>query len=327
MNRPIYAGEKARLLRRKLGFTQRQMAESLEISVSYLSQIESDDRPMTDAVLVALSRAFPGDWAEFSHPADQGLLAQSLEAGADVSVPGAPLQEIAVQRAIERHRPVVERLVSTYSALQRTQEQLRIVNELIDRSEQRAILPWEEARDWFHSRGNHIDSLDRASESIASSLVDDLPPSLECFEKRLYSFHGVTVEYIDMNELNLFRSFDNETRTLSIERSLPRESQKFSLAHELARLEMGEIIKREVQNAAFKTSETQKLLEIGLANYAAGSLIMPYSLFRKIAHSLRHDVDALKNYFHVSFEQACHRLSTLQRSGALGIPFFFCRVD
>jgi predicted transcriptional regulator len=29
----------------------------------------------------------------------------------------------------------------------------------------------------------------------------------------------------------------------------------------------------------------------------------------------------------VSFEQACHRLSTLQRPGARGLPVFFCRVD
>jgi predicted transcriptional regulator len=31
--------------------------------------------------------------------------------------------------------------------------------------------------------------------------------------------------------------------------------------------------------------------------------------------------------FGVSFEQACHRLSTLQRPGCAGVPFFFCRVD
>jgi predicted transcriptional regulator len=29
----------------------------------------------------------------------------------------------------------------------------------------------------------------------------------------------------------------------------------------------------------------------------------------------------------VSFEQACHRATTLQRSGAQGVPFFFLRID
>jgi predicted transcriptional regulator len=38
-------------------------------------------------------------------------------------------------------------------------------------------------------------------------------------------------------------------------------------------------------------------------------------------------MEALAARFGVSFEQACHRLSTLQRQGARGVPFFFLRVD
>ena len=38
-------------------------------------------------------------------------------------------------------------------------------------------------------------------------------------------------------------------------------------------------------------------------------------------------MEALAARFGVSFEQACHRLSTLQRPGARGVPFFFVRVD
>src|SRR5438876_156123 len=43
--------------------------------------------------------------------------------------------------------------------------------------------------------------------------------------------------------------------------------------------------------------------------------------------ALRHDVEAMAARFGVSYEQACHRLSTLQRPGARGVPFFFVRVD
>ena len=49
--------------------------------------------------------------------------------------------------------------------------------------------------------------------------------------------------------------------------------------------------------------------------------------FRAAAHATRHDIDRLRQRFGVSFEQACHRLSTLQRPGASGIPLFFLRVD
>src|SRR3546814_6021841 len=40
-----------------------------------------------------------------------------------------------------------------------------------------------------------------------------------------------------------------------------------------------------------------------------------------------YDVERLAQRFGVSFEQVCHRLSTLQRPGARGVPFFFVRVD
>ena len=69
------------------------------------------------------------------------------------------------------------------------------------------------------------------------------------------------------------------------------------------------------------------LIRIGLLNYIAGALLMPYAPFLDAARALRHDMEALAARFGVSFEQACHRLSTLQRPGARGVPFFFVRVD
>lgn len=69
------------------------------------------------------------------------------------------------------------------------------------------------------------------------------------------------------------------------------------------------------------------LIRVGLLNYVAGALLMPYAAFLAAAHALRHDVEALASRFGVSFEQACHRLSTLQRPDARGVPFFFVRVD
>ncbi len=69
------------------------------------------------------------------------------------------------------------------------------------------------------------------------------------------------------------------------------------------------------------------LIRIGLLNYVAGAILMPYAASLATAHALRHDMEAIATRFGVSFEQACHRLSTLQRAGARGVPFFFVRVD
>ena len=54
---------------------------------------------------------------------------------------------------------------------------------------------------------------------------------------------------------------------------------------------------------------------------------MPYETFRSAAEELRYDIELLASRFGASFEQAAHRLTTLQRSGAEGIGFFFLRVD
>jgi hypothetical protein len=75
------------------------------------------------------------------------------------------------------------------------------------------------------------------------------------------------------------------------------------------------------------TPDAAALIRVGLLNYAAAALLMPYAPFLAAAAELRHDVDALAARFGVSFEQACQRLATLQRDGARGVPFFFLSVD
>ena len=64
-----------------------------------------------------------------------------------------------------------------------------------------------------------------------------------------------------------------------------------------------------------------------MANYFAGAVQMPYTRFAEAAARSRHDLERLSILFGASIEQVAHRLSTLQRPGAKGIPFFFVRVD
>ncbi len=80
-------------------------------------------------------------------------------------------------------------------------------------------------------------------------------------------------------------------------------------------------------SAGFRTEEAYEICRIGLQNYFAGALILPYQPFSKAARDLRHDVELLAARFGASLEQVCHRLSTLQRPGQKGIPIFFARID
>jgi predicted transcriptional regulator len=99
------------------------------------------------------------------------------------------------------------------------------------------------------------------------------------------------------------------------------------MAFQVALLETREAVEKLVKAAAPSSRDAAELLRIGLLNYVAGAILMPYEAFLRAAAEVRYDADALAARFGVSYEQACHRLSTLQRRGARGVPFFFLRVD
>lgn len=328
-SRRIFAGVQVKALRRRLRLNQAAMARTVGISISYLSQIESDDRPMTEAVLIAFARAFPDDWSDLSPDDNASLLVDALAAVSDITIPGPAISEAEIYRALRRQPQFARRLVATYTAYRHSQEQMRSLNDALDRKGAGgATLPWEEVRDWYHAEGNYFDRLDREAERTAATL--DFAPGkwALALETALRERLGITVRYRSGTaaHADLWR-FDRSMRTLEINPKIAPESQLFLMAHQLVRLEMAKTIEEEVTAAQFQSPETRKLLSVGLSNYAAGALLMPYSSFRLAAREMRHDVDALRHAFGVSFEQVCHRLSTLQRPGAAGIPVFFCRVD
>lgn len=313
----LFAGARARALRGRLGLSQSAMAARVGLSVSYLSQLESDDRPMTDAVLAAFARAFPDDWAEIGPDDHAALVARAAAAAQDPTVPGS-LAEEALLRGVARQPLLAERLVAVHEAYRRSQDQLRSLDDALERGSGGGVpFPWDEVREWFHDAGNYVDAIDRAAEQLAAEI------GVAEIEARLAA-HGVSLVPAAGAEL---RSFDPATRRLAVDRSLPPESRLFQIAHQLMRLELAGTIADIAGNAGLHSPESVQLLSVGLANYAAGAFLMPYAAFRAEARRLRHDIDALRQVFGVSFEQACHRLSTLQRPGASGIPFYFCRVD
>jgi XRE family transcriptional regulator, fatty acid utilization regulator len=317
--RRIFAGHLVRELRARLGLSQAAMAGRLRISISYLSQIENGDRPITPAVLAALGEAFPADWAAIDPEEETSLLIDAVEASADPSVPEAKLGAETVGRGVKQQPLLARRMVALHNAFRRSQDQLRVLDDRFEAGAgEAARLPWEEVRDWFHTERNYVDAIDREAERIAGEL-GDAPRALEA---RLAGLHGVAVS----DEGTLLRAYDPARRTLHVDPSQPPETRLFSIAHQLARLEFADLIE-EIAGRNVSSDAARELLSAGLANYAAGALVMPYGRFRAAARELRHDIDRLRQRFGTSFEQTCHRLSTLQRPGALGIPFFFCRVD
>ena len=295
------------------------MARRVGISVSYLSQIETDERPLTSAVALAFTRAFPHDWSEVEEDEAARLRAAIAEAMDDPLSPD-PLDDAALARAVEQQPALARRYVALHAAWRQADEQLKILDDAVDSGVAAGTrLPWEEVRDWFHHAGNYVDAIDTAAETLAARTGGD--PA-----RRLAAGHDVRIALAEGDAAPL-RQFDPERRLVILDGAMPPESRAFHLAHELARLELADPIAATVAGAGLRSDEARQLLSVGLANYAAGAYLMPYATFRETAQAVRHDIDRLRLIFGVSFEQACHRLSTLQRPAMRGIPFHFCRVD
>jgi predicted transcriptional regulator len=75
------------------------------------------------------------------------------------------------------------------------------------------------------------------------------------------------------------RRYDPATRSLGFSEALPRESRGFRMALQLALLGVRDPVDAIGQAAALSSSEAAMLIRIGLLNYAAAALLMPYEPF------------------------------------------------
>jgi len=315
-------GRTIRRLRADRRLTQQALAVKLGISASYLNLIEHDQRAVTASLLIKLGELLGVDLATLSGRTERQLEVALREAFADplLSADAVPDAEIAELAAAAPN--AAQAVLALYRAWRVARED---AGGIALPSGRRVLLPNEEARDFFDDRANHFAPLEIAAEAIAAQLGASPAEMNHAIAERLRRTHGlaVTVQLLE----GALRRYDPGARLLVLSETLPRESRGFHMAFQLALLEAREPVETVLAEAAPSSPEAAMLIRVGLLNYVAGALLMPYAGFLQAATTLRHDVEALASRFGVSFEQACHRLSTLQRPGARGVPFFFVRVD
>ncbi|HEY8612196.1 MAG TPA: short-chain fatty acyl-CoA regulator family protein [Roseomonas sp.] len=323
MARPMI-GRVVRRLRQERGLTQAALAARLGISGSYMNLIEGAQRTVTASLVFKLADALGVDLALLSGQAEGRLEAGLREVFRDplLGAEAVPEEQAATLAATA---PDAARAVL---ALWRAWRVAREDSAGLSLPSGRLLrLPGEEARDAFHDAANHFPALEEAAESLRATMDDPSPHALDhALAHRLRAHHGLTVTIGVLPGATL-RRYDAATAQLALSEALPRESRTFHLAFTLALLEAREVVERVIAVIGPSSEEAGSMLRIGLLNYVAAAVMMPYAPFLAAAHKLRHDVSALSARFATSFEQACHRLSTLQREGARGVPFFFLRVD
>ncbi|GAN96029.1 transcriptional regulator [Komagataeibacter europaeus NBRC 3261] len=150
----------------------------------------------------------------------------------------------------------------------------------------------------------------------------------EQLTRYLLDHHGIRTETdLSLGQRGLMWRMDRRARTIFLSRILPAESSTFWMAQALGQIEHQAVFARTIRRSRLRESEARGLARVYLTNYFAGALLLPYERFRITAHEVRHDLERLQRHFGVSFEQACHRLSTMQRPGSEGIPFYFLKTD
>ncbi|MXO61333.1 ImmA/IrrE family metallo-endopeptidase [Altererythrobacter salegens] len=321
----IYMGPRLKRMRRELGLTQANMASDLEISPSYIALMERNQRPVTAELLLKLAATYRIDIADLAD-SDNEDVARRLEAVlrdpifADIDLPALDVADVATS-----FPGFAEALLRVHAAY--SDEHLALAQRRSAETGAPAVSgptnPVVEARAFLAARRNCFPALDDSAADLAGDLTD-----LDKLCGYLTSKHGLKIEFVETKViLGSSRWHDYHRRRVFIDESLDYSGRRFQAAVQLAMLEQEAVIAALLDEGHFETEDGRELVKQALQSYWAAALLMPYDLFAKSAEQLRYDIGALAASFMVSFEQAAHRLTTLQKQGTDCVPFFFLRVD
>lgn len=317
----IYAGTTLRETRGRAGLTQRTFADRLGVSLPYLSQMENNHRPVSAGVLLRLASEFGINLSDLATGDAERLVIDMQEALADPLFDNTP--PLADLRLAASNAPGLARaFLDLYRAHRDGQERLAALDEALGSTGQNAqTTPWEEVRDFFHYCDNYIDAVDHAAERFATS------EGITGIEARAIAALAETGLHVETADLAAGAVYRREDRRIIMNAATEPATRRFQLLHLVALNTHGALIEAVLDLARFRSDTAREIARIGMANYFAGAALMPYRRFLDAARTERHDLERLSHLFDASIEQVAHRLSTLQRPGLKGVPFFFVRVD
>ncbi|MCF6275649.1 MAG: short-chain fatty acyl-CoA regulator family protein [Robiginitomaculum sp.] len=329
----LMIGPRVRQLRQSFGLTQAAMAGELGISTSYMNLIERNQRPMSAKILLRLAEVYDIDIAKLSPESDAKMvqeLARILKnpAYGSYNISSAELRDsVGVSPDFAR----------AFIALHSRAEELTLRasmrdDPLADRGKvellEESAGAVENVRRFIHDTQNYFDEIDKAAENLADDLGLNTRKPHTALTVRLLENHEIKVRIVPAEIIpGRLSQFDPHKRRLNLSELLPQSGRRFRIAYQLGLLEHRSVIEATVRKAILPSKEADDLARLSLANYFAAAVLMPYGRFLKTAQDNHYDVELLTRRFDTSYEQTAHRLTTMQRKGARGVPFFFVRVD
>jgi XRE family transcriptional regulator, fatty acid utilization regulator len=311
----LFAGQAVRRIRRANGLTQTAMAEALVVSPSYLNLIERNQRPLTAAILLRLAQAFDFDARTLTGAAPGGgveALKRRLSDPlfADLNLDRLQLEDwiAAAPDAAEAFARAFDRMAGGAPAGEG--DAIAAVRAEIER--------WR----------NHFADLDVAAEELADELRLGSGDLYSAIAERLRVKHQLSIRILPVDVMqDRLKRLDLHARQLQLSELLDSASRTFAAASELATLEAQAQIDGLAKGGQFTERASERFYCRHLTSYFAAALMMPYARFLRACESTGYDIELLQRRFGAGFEQVAHRLTTLQRVGARGLPFFMIRID
>lgn len=317
-------GGRIKRLRRLRKLTQIDLATALGISGSYLNLIEHNRRKVTVPLLFSIAGYFgvePGDLVD----SDEGrLLGDLMEAFGDEVFADNDVTNLEIRDLAQANPAVARAVLKLY-------DHYKLVAHAdaaptAPRDAERFHLATDAISDFLQENANHFASLEKAAERIRAD-IDRTGDSFD-FGLRTYLFNafGIEVRLASLPH-GVARQLDPRVNHLLVSDILPAESALFLVAHQLGRLAAGREIEAIVAASELPEGDAPALAHNVLSAYFAAALMMPYEPFLRACRDYRYDIERIGRRFGASFEQVCHRMTTLQRKGATGIPLHLVRTD
>lgn len=313
-----------------MGLTQTRMAQDLGISTSYINLMERNQRALSANVLIKMSELYDFNLSEFTGKGDAHLVAEIYDILRDPVFKGTSVSKNEAEDLVGASPDAARALLQLY---QRNKElSMRTAGMAADRDKVEMLGESAEAvesvRRFIHRARNYFPALDGQAEQLASELALHRNEHHAALTDRLKDKHDITVRIVPLDIMpKMLRYFDQHSKRINLSELLRRSGRRFQLAFQIGLLEHRNLIDEIIKDAKLPGREAEGLARTSLANYFAAAVLMPYSRFLKDAENTRYDMDLLASRYGTSFEQVAHRLTTLQRPDARGIPFFFVRID
>ena len=314
MDQKLYAGPAIRRLRRAAGLTQSAMATAIDISPSYLNLIERNQRPLTAPILLRLAERYDFDARSLVADPPGGGIDALRRRLADPLFADLNLDRTLIEEWIAVAPDAAEAFARAFDARGTTTTS--------------ATDPIAPVRREIERWRNHFADLDAAAEALADELRIASADLYGSIADRLRVTHQLSVCILPVDVMpQSLRRLDLHARQLRLSELLDPASRTFAAAFQLGQLEAKAEVEALVRGAGFADRTSDRLYRRHLTSYFAAALMMPYDRFLRACEATGYDVELLQRRFGAGFEQVGHRLTTLQRVGARGLPFFMIRID